>query len=113
MDTLSDWSFRRGAPPRSSTEFFFGGAPRLNDQSDRVSILGVGTSKDRCLDRSRIDPDRSEVILAPIRIDPRNCGSSPSLNDLVDEYADVNKKENRQNRRDDDYIKKELTNQNR
>jgi hypothetical protein len=27
-------------------------APRLNDQSDRVSILGVRTSKDRCLDRS-------------------------------------------------------------
>jgi hypothetical protein len=27
-------------------------APRLNDQSSRVSILGVGTSKDRCLDRS-------------------------------------------------------------
>jgi hypothetical protein len=33
-----DWSFRRGAP-------FFGGTPRLNNQSDRVSILRVGISR--------------------------------------------------------------------
>jgi hypothetical protein len=44
MDTLSDWSFRRGAPLRSSIKFFFRGAPRLSDQFDRVSILGMGIS---------------------------------------------------------------------
>jgi hypothetical protein len=44
MDTLEDWSFRRGALLRSPIKFFFRGAPRLNDQSDRVSILGVRIS---------------------------------------------------------------------
>jgi hypothetical protein len=44
MDTLEDWSFRRGASLRSPIKIFFGGAPRLNDQSDRVSILAVGIS---------------------------------------------------------------------
>jgi hypothetical protein len=42
MGTLSDWSLRRGAPLRSPIKIFFGGASRLNNQSDRVSILGVG-----------------------------------------------------------------------
>jgi hypothetical protein len=42
MGTLSDWSFRRGAPLRSPIKKIFGGAPRLNNQSDRVSILGMG-----------------------------------------------------------------------
>ncbi len=37
---------------------------------------------------------------------------SININDLVDEYADVDKRENHQNRRDNDYIEKELTNQN-
>jgi hypothetical protein len=46
MDTLSDWSLRRGAPQK---KIGWGtlGAPRLNNQSDRVSILRMGTSKDR------------------------------------------------------------------
>jgi hypothetical protein len=44
MDTLSDWLFRRGVPLRSPIKNFLGGAPRLSDQSDRVSILGVGIS---------------------------------------------------------------------
>jgi hypothetical protein len=44
MDTLSDWLFRRGAP-KVPHQNFFGGAPRLNNQSDRVSILGVGISR--------------------------------------------------------------------
>jgi hypothetical protein len=44
MDTLEDWSFRRGASLGSPIKIFFGGAPRLNNQSDRVSILGVGIS---------------------------------------------------------------------
>jgi hypothetical protein len=50
------------------------GASRLNDQSFRVSILGIGTSKDRCLDRSDpipgSDPDRSAklwIIAEPAR----------------------------------------------
>ena len=37
---------------------------------------------------------------------------SININDLVDEYASVDKKKNHQNRRDNDYIKKKLTNQN-
>jgi hypothetical protein len=41
VGTLSDWPFRRGAPLRSPIKFFFGVAPRLNNQSDRVSILGA------------------------------------------------------------------------
>jgi hypothetical protein len=32
------------APPQGPPLNFFGGAPRLNDQSDRVFILGIGTS---------------------------------------------------------------------
>jgi hypothetical protein len=44
MGTLSDWSFRRGAPLRSPIKIFFGGAPRLSNQSERVSILGVRIS---------------------------------------------------------------------
>ena len=47
MDTLSNWLFRRGASLRSFIKIFFRGAPRLNDQSDRVFILGVGINKDR------------------------------------------------------------------
>ncbi len=39
--------------------------------------------------------------------------TSININELIDEYADVNKKKNRQNKRDDNYIKKKLTNQNR
>ncbi len=35
-----------------------------------------------------------------------------NINDLVDEYAGVDERENYQNRRDDDYIKKELIDQN-
>jgi hypothetical protein len=44
MGTLSDWSFRRGGPLRSPIKIFFGGAPRLSNQSNRVSILGVRIS---------------------------------------------------------------------
>ncbi len=36
-----------------------------------------------------------------------------NINDLIDKYADVVKKENRQNKRDDNYIEKELIDQNR
>ena len=39
--------------------------------------------------------------------------TSIDINDLIDEYAGVNKRKNRQNRRDDNYIEKELINQNR
>jgi hypothetical protein len=52
MDTLSDKLLRRGAPPKKNLVGDLGGAPRLSNLSDRVSILGVGISKDRCLDRS-------------------------------------------------------------
>ncbi len=38
---------------------------------------------------------------------------SININNLIDKYADVNKRENHQNKRDDNYIKKKLTNQNR
>jgi hypothetical protein len=42
------------------------GAPHLNNQSNRVSILRVRTSKDRCLDRSIMipgtNPDRSAKL---------------------------------------------------
>jgi hypothetical protein len=31
MDTLEDWSFRRGAPLRFPIKIFVGGAPRLNN----------------------------------------------------------------------------------
>jgi hypothetical protein len=43
INTLSDWSLRRGAP--QIFIFWWGtlGAPRLSDQSDRVFILGVET----------------------------------------------------------------------
>ncbi len=38
---------------------------------------------------------------------------SIDINDLVDEYAGVDERENRQNRRDDDYVEEELIDQNR
>jgi len=38
--------------------------------------------------------------------------TSIDINDLVDEYANVSEKKNRQNKRDDNYIKKKLTDQN-
>ena len=38
--------------------------------------------------------------------------TSIDINDLVDEYAGVDKRENHQNRRDDNYIEEELINQN-
>src|SRR6266536_236270 len=38
--------------------------------------------------------------------------TSIDINDLVDEYAGVDERENHQNRRDDDYVEKEQTNQN-
>jgi hypothetical protein len=40
INSLSDWSLRRGAPQI----FLTLGAPRLSDQSDRLFILGVETS---------------------------------------------------------------------
>jgi hypothetical protein len=38
-------SYLGEAPPKVPHQNFFRGAPRLNDQSDRVSILGVGISR--------------------------------------------------------------------
>ncbi len=55
------------------------------------------------LENSPSQPKNTSTQSIPIFID---------INDLIDKYADVNKKKNRQNRRDDNYIEKELTNQN-
>ncbi len=49
-------------------------------------------------------PENTSIQSIPISID---------INDLIDEYAGVDKRENHQNRRDDDYVEKELTDQNR
>ncbi len=55
------------------------------------------------LENSPSQSENTSTQFIPISID---------INDLIDEYAGVNKKKNCQNRRDDNYIKKELTNQN-
>jgi hypothetical protein len=47
INTLSDWSLRRGAPTKKNWGWGMG-APRLSDQSDRVFILGVETSTRAC-----------------------------------------------------------------
>jgi hypothetical protein len=65
IDTLSDWLFRRGAPPTKILMGDIREAPRLNDQSSRVSILGVGINKDRSNRSDPIpgsDPDRSAKL---------------------------------------------------
>ncbi len=49
-------------------------------------------------------PENTSIQSIPISID---------INDLIDEYAGVDKRENHQNRRDDDYVEKEMTDQNR
>ena len=48
----------------------------------------------------------------PENISTQSIPTSIDINDLIDEYVDVNKRENCQNKRDNNYIKKELTNQN-
>ncbi len=55
------------------------------------------------LENSPSQPENIFIQFIPIFID---------INDLVDEYAGVDKRENHQNRRDDNYIEKELTDQN-
>ncbi len=58
-------------------------------------------------------PSQLENSLSqPENISTQSIPISININDLVDEYAGVNKRENRQNRRDDNYIKEELINQN-
>ncbi len=64
----------------------------------------VEPNKPSQLENSLSQPENTSTQPIPTSID---------INDLVDEYADVNKRENRQNIRDDNYIEKELTNQNR
>ncbi len=63
----------------------------------------IEPNKPSQLENSLSQPENTSTQFIPISI---------NINDLVDEYAGVDKKENRQNRRDDNYIKKELTNQN-
>jgi hypothetical protein len=56
-------------------------APRLNDQSSRVSILGVGTSKDRCLDRSNpiLVPNPYRYAKSRIFAEPDGLSQAPNL----------------------------------
>ncbi len=65
----------------------------------------VEPNKPSQLENSPSQPENTSIQSIPTSID---------INELVDEYAGVNKRENRQNRRDDNYnyIKKELINQN-
>jgi hypothetical protein len=69
MGTLSDWPFRRGAPLRSPIKIFFGGAPRLSNQSDRVSILGARLSSQL---QTVFFPSFTSLLLPPI-IEMREC----------------------------------------
>src|SRR6266536_1148232 len=64
----------------------------------------VEPNKPSQLENSLSQPENTSTQFIPTSID---------INDLVDEYPDVDERENHQNRRDDDYIEKELTNQNR
>ena len=58
-------------------------------------------------------PSQLENSLSqPENISTQFIPTSININDLIDEYTGVNKRENHQNIRDDNYIKKELINQN-
>jgi len=63
----------------------------------------VELNKPSQVENSLSQPEHTSTQFIPISI---------NINDLVDEYADVDKKENHQNRRDGDYVEKELTDQN-
>ncbi len=63
-----------------------------------------------------IKSQKSQLENSPSQSENTSIQSIPTsinINDLVDKYAGVNKRENHQNKRDDNYIKKKLTNQNR
>ncbi len=63
----------------------------------------IKPNKPSQLENSLSQPENTSTQFIPTSI---------NINDLVDEYAGVDERENRQNRRDDDYVEKELTNQN-
>src|SRR6266536_5759188 len=57
-------------------------------------------------------PQLENSLSQPENISTQFIPTSININDHIDEYAGVNERENHQNKRDDDYVKKELTNQN-
>ena len=63
----------------------------------------VEPNKPSQLENSLSQPENTSTQFIPISID---------INDLVDEYAGVDERENHQNSRDDDYVEKKLTDQN-